>query len=99
MDKTWKIICMIVYLIICVLDFIVIPGYILILSDRITSFEYFKGVKEIFIDNPEVMNLILADRNPGNWTPFTLRSGGVLHIAFGAILTGSIIGRNGKKKE
>ena len=96
MTKVWKIACAIVYLAICVLDFLIIPTYIMKKDIRISSYEYHQKIQEIYKDNEEAVRIIISDNNGGDWTPFSLRNGGILHISFGAILTGSIIGR---KKE
>ena len=96
MGKIWKIACAIVYLTICILDFIVFPIYVAKAHQRFTSYEYYEKVNEIFVDNDEAVRIIVSNVRTGDWTPFSLKGGGLLHISFGAILTGSIIGR---KKE
>jgi hypothetical protein len=96
LDKIWKVACAVVYLTICILDFIVFPLYVAQAHSKFTSYEYYEKVNEIFKNDKEAVRIIVSDRNTGDWIPFSLRGGGLLHISFGAILTGSIIGR---KKE
>jgi len=96
LDKIWKVACAVVYLAICILDFIIFPTYVARQHDKFTSYAYYKTVNEIFKDDREAVHIVLSNKDTGRWTPFSLKGGGLLHISFGAILTGSIIGR---KKE
>ena len=44
-----------------------------------------------------MIKLVLMKKLTGQHSPFTLMGGGLFHLAFGAILTGSAVGL-GKKK-
>lgn len=97
LTEYWKVLCAVVYLLICILDFLIIPTYITIKHDETSSYSYYRNIKEVFADDNESIRIILEQVGElGSWTPFSLRNGGLLHISFGAILTGTIIGR---KKE
>ncbi len=97
LTKYWKTLLATIYLVVIVIDFIIIPSYILHHHEEITSLSYYRNVREIFKDNNEAISIILSDRDTGDWTPFSLRSGGLLHISLGAIL--GVTALNGKKKE
>ena len=97
LTKYWKTLAAIIYLVVVVIDFIIIPTYILHHHKEITSLSYYKNVREIFQDNHEAISIILSDRDSGDWTPFSLRSGGLFHISLGAIL--GVTALNGKKKK
>jgi len=80
---------LVVYLIICFYDFMVVPvGYGLNRPD-ISEF------MDILNATPEPMvQMELMKKLTGQHSPFTLMNGGLFHLAFGAILTGSAFGLN-----
>lgn len=96
MDKLWKTACAIVYLAVCILDFIVMPGYIMYKHD--TKVEYYERIAKTFKDHPDVMEKVVGQKM-SDWSPYTLRGAGMFHLSFGAILTGSILGRKKIKEE
>jgi hypothetical protein len=88
-DDGWKTVLAIVYALICLFDFVVVPSW-------------------IGLTRPEISTAVLAGLDPQvqiqliqtlmeDHQPFTLQGGGLFHLAFGALLTGSAI--NSFKKD
>ena len=105
----WRTIAAIVYMLICLFDFILVPSLITHLEYRVRSrrANVYENVLQ-FKDHPEIMKIIAQDLalEGSDWMPYTLRGAGMFHIAFGAILTGTIVKQwkkggtgNGKPKE
>ena len=81
----WTALC--VYLVICLYDFMAVPiWYGLNRPDLATFIEILNTVKDPLIQ------LELMKKMTGQHSPFTLMGGGIFHLAFGAILTGSAFG-------
>lgn len=84
-DRTWSIanwrsIAAVVYLVICVFDFMIVPIWVGWHNERLTQI-----IADITPLSPAVQTVILNHRLD-QWQPLTLGSGGLFHIAFGAIL-------------
>ena len=85
----WRWTALGVYLVICLYDFMVVPiWYGLNRPDLATFIEILNTVKDPLIQ------LELMKKMTGQHSPFTLMGGGIFHLAFGAILTGSAFGLN-----
>ncbi len=83
----WRWTALGVYLVICLYDFMVVPiWYGLNRPDLGTFIEILNTVKDPLIQ------LELMKKLTGQHNPFTLMNGGIFHLAFGAILTGSAFG-------
>ena len=83
----WRWTALSVYLVICLYDFMVVPiWYGLNRPDLGTFIEILNTVKDPLIQ------LELMKKMTGQHNPFTLMNGGIFHLAFGAILTGSAFG-------
>ena len=83
----WRWTALSVYLVICLYDFMVVPiWYGLNGPDLATFIEILNTVKDPLIQ------LELMKKMTGQHNPFTLMNGGIFHLAFGAILTGSTFG-------
>ncbi len=83
----WRWTALSVYLVICLYDFMVVPiWYGLNRPDLATFIEILNTVKDPLIQ------LELMKKMTGQHNPFTLMGGGIFHLAFGAILTGSAFG-------
>jgi hypothetical protein len=83
----WKSLAGLTYLLICVFDFVVVPSWIGVTRQEIlTDFEMAKltGL-DVTIQMELIRNLSYQHE------PFTLKGGGLFHLAFGALLTGSAI--------
>ena len=89
LKENWKVLAALVYFIICLVDFVVVPA--VIGYDKIIRFD---KIMQMAIDHPHIVEVIKAEFRPvTDWIPFTLRGGGLFHIAFGAILTGAVLGK------
>jgi len=73
----WKTILALVYAGICLFDFVIVPAWIGITRPPI---EVLAGL------DAETLKIIYNQHDP-----FTLKGGGLFHLAFGALLTGSAI--------
>ncbi len=83
----WRWTALSVYLVICLYDFMVVPiWYGLNRPDLATFIEILNTVGDPLIQ------LELMKKMTGQHSPFTLMGGGIFHLAFGAILTGSAFG-------
>ena len=83
----WRWTALTVYLVICLYDFMVVPiWYGLNRPDLATFIEILNTVKDPLIQ------LELMKKMTGQHNPFTLMNGGIFHLAFGAILTGTAFG-------
>jgi len=83
----WRWTALTVYLVICLYDFMVVPiWYGLNRPDLATFIEILNTVGDPLIQ------LELMKKMTGQHSPFTLMGGGIFHLAFGAILTGSAFG-------
>ena len=83
----WRWTALGVYLVICLYDFMVVPiWYGLNRPDLATFIEILNTVKDPLIQ------LEMMKKLTGQHSPFTLMGGGIFHLAFGAILTGSAFG-------
>ena len=95
-DEGWKALTAVVYLLICIFDFVVVPMWF--------------GLSRVGIDPMKMLTLeSISKLAPAvqleiikslsyQHEPFTLKGGGLFHLAFGALLTGSAIaGRKTKE--
>jgi len=88
-DEGWKTILAIVYALICLVDFIVVPG--IMSSMRRDVLNDFVTHQLATLDPKVQIEMIQALARPHQ--PYTLQGAGVFHIAFGALLTGSAISK------
>ena len=86
----WKTMCAIVYIVICIFDFILIPAWFGV-SRTFIEKERFLSEKIWELD-PSVQ-IRLIDAATFQHEPLTLQGAGMFHLAFGALLTGSAISR------
>ena len=83
----WRWTALGVYLVICLYDFMVVPiWYGLNRPDLATFIEILNTVGDPLIQ------LEMMKKLTGQHSPFTLMGGGIFHLAFGAILTGTAFG-------
>ena len=82
-DEGWKAMMAVVYAVICLFDFIIVPAWIGIMRP---SIEVLQSV------DPQILEIVYNQH-----MPFTLQGGGLFHLAFGALLTGSAINRVSSK--
>jgi|TARA_R110001583_G_scaffold46967_2_gene147118 hypothetical protein len=77
------------YLLICFYDFLFVPVWYGINRPDISQF------MDIINSTTEPMvQMELMKKLTGQHSPFTLMGGGLFHLAFGAILTGSAFAKN-----
>jgi hypothetical protein len=76
-----------IYAAICIFDFIVVPSWIgLHRQDLLGGFEMMSLTKL-----ESAVQIQLIESLTQQHQPFTLQGGGLFHLAFGALLTGSAI--------
>jgi hypothetical protein len=85
----WRWTALIVYLLICFYDFLFVPVWYGLNRPDIS--ELMKIVNET---SDTLVKLDLLKTLVSQHSPFTLMGGGLFHLAFGAILTGSAFGLN-----
>ena len=84
---TWRWAALIVYLLICFYDFLFVPVWYGLNRPNIEQFMEIINSTEHVLVQMELMKKLT-----GQHEPFTLMGGGLFHLAFGAILTGSAEG-------
>jgi|TARA_R110000824_G_scaffold360017_1_gene547704 hypothetical protein len=89
----WRWTALITYLIICVYDFIVVPVWYGLSRVGLDVDGYMANLQ--LIDDPMVQMEYLK-KLVSQHDPFTLKGGGLFHLAFGALLTGSTLGKRDK---
>ena len=95
MRDYWRWAALITYLVICIYDFMVVPvWYGLSRAMLLDEDSYMANLQ--LIDDPmvqmEYMKKLVSQHEP-----FTLKGGGLFHLAFGALLTGSTLGNKKDK--
>ena len=84
---TWRWAALSVYLLICFYDFLFVPVWYGLNRPNIEQFmEIINSTEHVLVQ------MELMQKLTGQHTPFTLMGGGLFHLAFGAILTGSAVG-------
>lgn len=79
LNRTWRPAAAVVYLIICMFDFVIAPAFMGFKSANIAQMaSSLKGL------DPTVAIAIVQNRTP--WIPLTMQGSGLFHVAFGAIL-------------
>lgn len=79
LNRTWRPAAAVVYLIICMFDFVLAPAFMGFKSANISMMaQSLKGL------DPAVAIAIIQNRTP--WVPLTMQGSGLFHVAFGAIL-------------
>jgi hypothetical protein len=86
---TWRWAALSVYLLICFYDFLFVPVWYGLNRPDIAMFIDILNT----VEDP-LIQLELMKKLTGQHSPFTLMGGGLFHLAFGAILTGSAVGMN-----
>ena len=84
---TWRWAALSLYLLICFYDFLFVPVWYGLNRPNIEQFMEIINSTEHVLVQMELMTKLT-----GQHSPFTLMGGGLFHLAFGAILTGSAVG-------
>lgn len=88
----WKTMLAIVYALICIFDFIIVPSWIGITRAARAEYIIETYVTDLKTVDPNVQ-LELTKILTYQHDPFTLKGGGMFHLSFGALLTGSALSR------
>ena len=84
---TWRWAALSIYLLICFYDSMFVPIWYGLNRPDITQFmEIIESTEHVLVQ------MELMQKLTGQHSPFTLMGGGLFHLAFGAILTGSAVG-------
>lgn len=79
LNRTWRPAAAVVYLMICLFDFIVAPAFMGFKSANIAQMA--AAIKDL---DPQIAVALIQNRTP--WQPLTMQGSGLFHVAFGAIL-------------
>jgi hypothetical protein len=91
----WRWSALVVYLTICLYDFVLVPVY---MSMQVPYLEVFVDIINRLPDDP-LVRLDMMKIMTGTHSPYTLMGGGIFHLAFGALLTGTAMGINKDEKK
>jgi|TARA_R110002074_G_scaffold84787_1_gene187961 hypothetical protein len=91
----WRWSALSVYLSICLFDFMIVPLY---MSYQVPYLEVFVDIINRLPDDP-LVRLDMMKIMTGVHDPFTLKGGGIFHLAFGALLTGTAMGISSDSKK
>ena len=89
MTDYWRWTALITYLVICIYDFVVVPVYFGLSRMGLDLADYMVHIQAI--EDPMVQMEYLK-KLVSQHEPFTLKGGGLFHLSFGALLTGSALG-------
>jgi hypothetical protein len=90
-DEGWKTVLAVVYAMICLFDFVIVPSWIGLTREELNMALFANTTINMQVQL-ELIKSMYAQHEP-----FTLQGGGLFHLAFGALLTGSAI--NSFKKD
>ncbi len=94
-DEGWKAIMAIIYALICITDFILIPAALNVMRKEVLD----EGLKTAMAGLDPVGQVEFIKAIYRQYVPLTLQGNGLFHISFGAILTGSAISKSSKPEE
>ena len=92
MRDYWRWTALITYLVICIYDFMVVPIWYGLSRAMLLDVDSYMTNLQL-IDDPMVQ-MEYMKKLTSQHEPFTLMGGGLFHLAFGALLTGSTLGKN-----
>lgn len=94
--QAWRPAAAYIYLVICIMDFIVFPGYYTIANSRASNTATVEESLK-FKDSSAQIEALKTLRREQVWTPITTSGAGMIHLAFGSIL-GVAAWTRGKEK-
>lgn len=94
--QAWRPAAAYIYLVICIMDFIIFPGYYTIANSRASNTATVAESLK-FKDSASQIEALKTLRREQVWTPITTSGAGMLHLAFGSIL-GVAAWTRGKEK-
>jgi hypothetical protein len=80
----WKPAAAVIYLLICLFDFVVVPVYLGVWAPKLN--DIILAIKDL----PPESQVIVLNLKLAAWEPLTLKGGGLFHVAFGAILGATV---------
>ena len=83
----WRWTALVIYLAICVFDFMIVPIWFGFMRP-----DYHMFLEEVRSIDDTMVQMELLKKLTGHHSPYTLQMGGLFHLAFGALLTGSAFG-------
>ena len=89
MNLNWHWTALTVYLAICIFDFMIVPMWFGFMRP-----DYHTFLEEVRMIDDTMIQLELMKKLTQHHSPYTLQMGGLFHLAFGALLTGSAFGLN-----
>tara|TARA_R110000751_G_scaffold159178_2_gene264888 strand:+ start:246 stop:527 length:282 start_codon:yes stop_codon:yes gene_type:complete len=89
-DDLWRWAALSTYLLICIYDFLVVPVYYGIARMGLDLAEYMSHLDGL----DPLVQMEYLKKLVSQHEPFTLKGGGLFHLSFGALLTGSVFGKN-----
>ena len=89
-DDVWRWTALSTYLIICIYDFIVVPVYYGVARMGLDLEDYMSHLDGL----EPLVQLEYLKKLVSQHEPFTLKGGGLFHLSFGALLTGSVFGKS-----
>ena len=87
MNLNWHWTALTVYLAICIFDFMIVPMWFGFMRP-----DYHTFLEEVRMIDDTMIQLELMKKLTQHHSPYTLQMGGLFHLAFGALLTGSAFG-------
>ena len=96
--KVWRPMLAVVYALIVVFDFVVMPIIVEQNNQRTTDDKAVELALK-FTESSSQIQALKTFAETRKWEPLTLMGGGMFHIAFGALLTGAAVTRGLEKKE
>ena len=85
----WRWAALLVYLLVCLYDFMFVGIWVGLNRPSITELMLIVANEDDVMVKLEVLKTLTYQHEP-----FTMKGGGLFHLAFGAILTGSAVGLN-----
>ncbi len=91
--KNWRPAAAIVYLVICVFDFIIMPVLLTKIETKRDFTQIYEQIAKLESPQAQVALINKIDLSVQEWKPLTLGGGGMFHLAMGALLTGAAVTR------
>jgi hypothetical protein len=85
----WRWAALVTYLLICIYDFIVVPVYYGLARRELDLGDYMSHLQGL----DPLVQMEYLKKLVSQHEPFTLKGGGLFHLSFGALLTGSVFGK------
>ncbi|MCS7317759.1 MAG: hypothetical protein NZZ41_05565 [Candidatus Dojkabacteria bacterium] len=87
----WRSLCALVYILICLFDFMIMPIVYTSIYNKIDTKELLLNISQLDTQAQVVAVTSIIPSMSREWKPLTLQESGLFHISFGAILTGAAL--------